>query len=96
MVTTHNRSDKLAGQVAGLKHHMAKPVRPKTRHCVARGENSLTADNAPLVGIGWYPPLAALPGDIDPNIIENMSVLKDAFGSDLRFTWFERCYPDPD
>ena len=42
-----------------------------------RGENSLSADNAPLIVLDGIPYNGSL-SDIDPNIIESLSVLKDA------------------
>ena len=42
-----------------------------------RGENSLSADNSPLIVLDGIPYSGSL-GDIDPDIIENLSVLKDA------------------
>ena len=42
-----------------------------------RGENSLTADNSPLIVLDGIPYSGSL-GDIDPDNIENLSVLKDA------------------
>lgn len=77
MVSTNNLMDKLAGQVPGLNvtASNARPGEDQTLR--VRGENSLTADNSPLVVLDGIPYSGSL-GDIDPNIIENMSVLKDA------------------
>ena len=77
MVTTNNLLDKLAGQVAGLNITTSKASPTEDQTLRVRGENSLTADNAPLVVLDGIPYSGSL-GDIDPNIIENMSVLKDA------------------
>lgn len=77
MVTSNNLMDKLAGQVPGLNISTtnAKPGEDQTLR--VRGENSLTASNSPLVVLDGIPYSGSL-GDIDPDIIENMSVLKDA------------------
>ena len=77
MVTTNNLLDRLAGQVPGLNITTAKANPGEEQKLRVRGENSLTADNAPLIVLDGIPYSGSL-GDIDPNIIENMSVLKDA------------------
>lgn len=77
MVSSNNLMDKLAGQIPGLNISTtnAKPGEDQTLR--VRGENSLTASNSPLVVLDGIPYSGSL-GDIDPDIIENMSVLKDA------------------
>lgn len=80
MVTTNNLMDKLVGQVPGL-NITATTSRPGDDQTIrVRGENSLSANNAPLVVLDGIPYNGSL-GDIDPNIIESMSVLKDASAS---------------
>lgn len=77
MVSSNNLMDKLAGQVPGLNitSTNAKPGEDQTLR--VRGENSLTASNSPLIVLDNIPYSGSL-GDIDPDIIESMSVLKDA------------------
>ena len=69
--------DRLAGQIPGLSVTTgdAKPGADQTLR--VRGENSLSADNAPLIVLDGIPYNGSL-SDIDPNIIESLSVLKDA------------------
>lgn len=77
MVTTNNLMDKLVGQVAGLSI-TATTARPGDEQRIrVRGENSLSAENNPLIVLDGIPYNGNL-GDIDPNVIETMSVLKDA------------------
>lgn len=77
MVSTNNLLDKLAGQVPGLTitATTAKPGDDQTIR--VRGENSLSANNSPLVVLDGIPYNGSL-SDIDPNVIESLSVLKDA------------------
>lgn len=77
MVTTNNLMDKLAGQVPGLNITMEKANPAEDQVLRVRGENSLTADNSPLIVLDGIPYSGSL-GDIDPDNIENLSVLKDA------------------
>ena len=77
MVTTNNLMDKLAGQVPGLDITMEKASPSEDQVLRVRGENSLTADNSPLIVLDGIPYSGSL-GDIDPDNIENLSVLKDA------------------
>ena len=77
MVTTNNLMDKLVGQVPGLSI-TATTARPgEEQNIRVRGENSLSAENNPLIVLDGIPYNGNL-GDIDPNVIETMSVLKDA------------------
>ena len=69
--------DKLAGQVPGLNITMEKASASEDQVLRVRGENSLTADNSPLIVLDGIPYSGSL-GDIDPDNIENLSVLKDA------------------
>lgn len=77
MVSTNNLLDKLSGQIPGLNitTDNAKPGEDQTLRI--RGVNSLSASNDPLIVLDGIPYSGSL-GDIDPDIIENMSVLKDA------------------
>ena len=77
MVSTNNLMDKLAGQVPGLNVTTSKARPGEDQTLRVRGENSLTADNSPLIVLDGIPYSGSL-GDIDPDIIETMSVLKDA------------------
>ena len=88
MINSSNLMDRLAGQIPGLSVTTgdAKPGADQTLR--VRGENSLSADNAPLIVLDGIPYNGSL-SDIDPNIIESLSVLKDA--SAARFQW---CYLD--
>lgn len=77
MINSSNLMDRLAGQVPGLSVTTgdAKPGADQT--LLIRGENSLSASNSPLIVLDGIPYSGSL-GDIDPNIIESLSVLKDA------------------
>lgn len=76
-VTSNNLLDKLAGQVSGL-NITAATSRPGDDQMIrVRGENSLSANNSPLIVLDGIPYNGSL-GDVDPNVIENLSVLKDA------------------
>lgn len=77
MVTSNNLMDKLAGQVPGLNVTASKAKPGEDQSLRVRGENSLTADNSPLIVLDGIPYSGSL-GDIDPDNIENLSVLKDA------------------
>ena len=77
MVTTNNLMDKLAGQIPGMNVTTSNAKPGEDQSLRVRGENSLTADNSPLIVMDGIPYSGSL-GDIDPDIIENMSVLKDA------------------
>lgn len=77
MVSTNNLMDKLAGQVPGLNVTSGKARPGEDQTLRVRGENSLTANNSPLIVLDGIPYSGSL-GDIDPDIIENLSVLKDA------------------
>lgn len=77
MVTTNNLLDKLAGQVPGLKITTTNARPGEDQSIRVRGENSLSASNSPLIILDGIPYSGSLT-DIDPDIIENLSVLKDA------------------
>ncbi len=76
-VSTNNVLDKIAGQVPGLNITMgdAQPGADQTLR--VRGNNSLTASTSPLVVMDGIPYSGSL-GDINPDIIESINVLKDA------------------
>lgn len=76
-VTSNNLLDKLAGQVPGLKVTTTNAKPGEDQSIRVRGENSLSANNSPLIVLDGIPYSGSL-GDIDPDIIENLSVLKDA------------------
>lgn len=77
MVSTPNLMDRLVGQVAGftITSGDARPGVAQT--LLIRGENSLSASNHPLIILDGIPYGGSL-ADIDPNNVDNMSVLKDA------------------
>lgn len=77
MTNSSNLMDRLAGQIPGLNITTgdAKPGADQTLRI--RGENSLSANNSPLIVLDGIPYSGSL-SDIDPNVIENLSVLKDA------------------
>lgn len=80
MVSTNNLLDKLAGQVPGLNINTGKARPGQDQALRVRGENSLSADNSPLIVLDGIPYNGSL-SDIDPDVIENLSVLKDASAS---------------
>lgn len=77
MVSTNNLMDRLVGQVAGLNITTSNAAPGQDQTILIRGENSLSADNKPLIVLDGIPYSGSLV-DLDPNIIENLSVLKDA------------------
>ena len=77
MVSTNNLMDRLVGQVAGLNITTGNEAPGSNQTLLIRGQNSLTANNDPLIILDGIPYSGGL-ADLDPNIIENMSVLKDA------------------
>ena len=77
MVSTNNLLDKLSGQVSGLNITTGNARPGESPAIRLRGENSLSADNSPLVVLDGIPYNGSI-NDIDPNVIENISVLKDA------------------
>lgn len=77
MVSTSNLMDRLVGQVAGLNITTSNAAPGSDQSILIRGENSLSADNKPLIVLDGIPYSGSLV-DLDPNIIENLSILKDA------------------
>lgn len=77
MVSSSNLMDRLVGQVAGLSITTSNAAPGSNQTLMIRGENSLKANNDPLIVMDGIPYSGSL-SDLDPNIIESMSVLKDA------------------
>lgn len=77
MVSTSNLMDRLVGQVAGLNITTSNAAPGSDQSILIRGQNSLSASNDPLIILDGIPYTGSLV-DLDPNIIENMSILKDA------------------
>lgn len=77
MINSSNLMDRLAGQVPGLSVTTGDAAPGADQTLRIRGENSLSASNSPLIVLDGIPYSGSL-SDIDPNIIENLSVLKDA------------------
>lgn len=71
---------KLQGQVAELTIQNTEARPGEAMQVRVRGENSLTANNDPLIIMDGIPYSGSL-NDIDPGIIESISVLKDASSS---------------
>ena len=77
LVTTNNLMDRLAGQIPGLSITAGNAAPGEEQSIRVRGVNSLSASNDPLVVLDGIPYSGSL-GDINPDMVENMSVLKDA------------------
>ncbi len=77
MVSTNNLMDRLVGQVAGLNITTGNAAPGSDQTLLIRGQNSITATNDPLIILDGIPYGGSL-ADLDPNLIESMSVLKDA------------------
>ena len=77
MVSTSNLMDRLVGQVAGLNITTSNAAPGSDQSILIRGENSISASNSPLIVLDGIPYSGGLV-DLDPNIIESLSVLKDA------------------
>lgn len=77
MVSTPNLMDRLVGQVAGFSITTAEAAPGASQTLLIRGENSLSANNSPLIILDGIPYSGSL-ADIDPNNVENLSILKDA------------------
>ena len=77
MGSTSNLMDRLVGQVAGLSITTGNEAPGSNQTLLIRGQNSLSGSNSPLIVLDGIPYDGSL-ADIDPNIIESMSVLKDA------------------
>lgn len=77
LVTTNNLMDRLVGQVPGLTITTGNAAPGQDQSIRIRGVNSLSASNTPLIVLDGIPYSGSL-GDINPDMIESMSVLKDA------------------
>ncbi|MFD2965819.1 SusC/RagA family TonB-linked outer membrane protein [Sphingobacterium bambusae] len=77
MVSSPNLMDRLVGQVAGLNITTSNAAPGQSQSLLIRGENSLSANNSPLIILDGIPYSGSLV-DLDPNSIENLTVLKDA------------------
>ncbi|MDT3402039.1 SusC/RagA family TonB-linked outer membrane protein [Mucilaginibacter terrae] len=77
MVSTPNLMDRLVGQVAGFNITTSNAAPGQDQSLLIRGENSLSANNSPLIVLDGIPYSGSLV-DIDPNNVENLTVLKDA------------------
>ncbi|PRD49205.1 SusC/RagA family TonB-linked outer membrane protein [Sphingobacterium haloxyli] len=72
-----NISEALQGKAAGV--NVASNIRPgETPSIRIRGNRSLTAQNDPLIVVDGIPLVGGSLGDISPNDIESLDVLKDA------------------
>ena len=77
MVSSSNLMDRLVGQVAGLNITTSDAAPGSNQSLLIRGQNSLSGSNSPLIILDGIPYSGSL-ADLDPNLIDNMSVLKDA------------------
>lgn len=77
MVSTGNLMDRISGQVAGLTVTTGDEKPGSNQSLLIRGQNSLSASNSPLIILDGIPYEGGL-ADIDPNLVESMTVLKDA------------------
>ena len=77
MVSTGNLMDRISGQVAGLTVTTSSEAPGSNQSLLIRGQNSLSATNSPLIVLDGIPYEGGL-ADIDPDIVESMTVLKDA------------------
>ena len=77
MVSTGNLMDRVSGQVAGLTITTGNEAPGSNQSLLIRGQNSLSATNSPLITLDGIPYEGSL-ADIDPDIVESMTVLKDA------------------
>jgi TonB-linked SusC/RagA family outer membrane protein len=77
MVSTSNLMDRLVGQVAGFSITTGEAAPGASQTLLIRGENSISANNSPLIILDGIPYSGSL-ADNDPNNVENLSILKDA------------------
>lgn len=77
LVSTSNLMDRLAGQIPGLNITTGNATPGTDQSIRVRGVNSLSASNEPLIVLDGIPYSGSL-GDINPDLVESMSVLKDA------------------
>lgn len=76
-IQSNSLLDRIQGTIPGLNIRTTDAQPGKEQEIVIRGEKSLSAKNSPLVIMDGIPYSGDL-HTIDPGIIENMSVLKDA------------------
>ena len=72
MSGSSNLMDRLVGQVSGFSITSGDAKPGSSQELLIRGTNSLSGSNSPLGFLG------GLVSDIDPNIVESISILKDA------------------
>lgn len=72
-----NLMDRLVGQVSGFNITTGDAKPGSNQSLLIRGTNSLSGSNSPLVILDGIPYDGSL-ADIDPNIVESITVLKDA------------------
>ena len=77
MSASANLMDRLVGQVAGFSITSSEAKPGSNQSLLIRGTNSLSGSNSPLVILDGIPYEGSL-SDIDPNIVESITVLKDA------------------
>ncbi|SEN88230.1 TonB-linked outer membrane protein, SusC/RagA family [bacterium A37T11] len=77
MVSTPNVMDRLVGQVSGFSITTTNAAPGQDQSLLIRGENSLSANNSPLIVLDGIPYSGSLV-DLDPNNIDNLTILKDA------------------
>lgn len=76
-IQTGNVTSALAGRVAGVQLSQANSKPGADMQIRIRGTRSLTGDNAPLVVLDGIP-FGGTIGDINPNDIKSIDILKDA------------------
>ena len=69
--------DRISGQVAGLTITTGDEKPGSNQSLLIRGQNSLSGSNSPLIVLDGIPYEGSL-ADIDPDLVESMTVLKDA------------------
>ena len=77
MVSSGNLMDRISGQVAGLTITTGDEKPGSNQSLLIRGQNSLSGSNSPLIVLDGIPYEGSL-ADIDPDLVESMTVLKDA------------------
>lgn len=77
MSGSSNLMDRLVGQVSGFSITSGDAKPGSSQELLIRGTNSLSGSNSPLVILDGIPYEGSV-SDIDPNIVESISILKDA------------------
>ena len=77
MSASTNLMDRLVGQVAGFSITSSEAKPGADQSLLIRGTNSLSGGNSPLIILDGIPYEGSL-ADIDPNLVESLTVLKDA------------------